>query len=149
MNNLLALTIMETIQKGEYYGYHTIKDDIFKMESFWDLTETDFRDAMKSLEDNKCILPKGGMSRGDEYRLNEDKDCIKIFTEKINKDTSKTDLIAEKDNLSLRLMKSQGMLIELQTREIKTKRIYAFFGAIGGAILGFILAHYKEILKIF
>ena len=143
MNELLASTILELIQKGEFTGFYNVRNEIKKMESFFDLTDMQFKDAMQALQEQNCILPLGGGVKRDFYRLNSEKDCLGNYKKRIqniNNQKSSDDEIRRLTADNLRLTNE---LIPLQKKDLQGKIKWLILGVIGTAIL----ANWKEIIQ--
>ncbi|MBI3237463.1 MAG: hypothetical protein HYZ43_01235, partial [Flavobacteriia bacterium] len=108
------------------------KGKLFKLDGGYKIEA----ERIKSNVDSHVNLTKVNMSKQEDE-------------EKIRKLTIEN-LEYEKQNRSLKesANKKGEELKELQIKELKRKRIWAVFGAIGGAALTFAIDHYKDILKL-
>ena len=136
MNEKLALCILHFIESGSSNYYFSIRTEIEKMESFFEVTPEEFKDTITALQKNGCLLPIGGESR-DCYRLNPEKNCIANYTAKHNSqqliidlDSKTKSLTAENLSLSTENLRLSNELIPLQKREIRGKVKWAIIGAI-------------------
>lgn len=143
MNDFLALTILELIQKGEFTGFLNVRDEVKKMDSFFDLTDIQFRYAMFALQEQNCIIPLGGGVQRDFYRLNPDKDCLNKYKEKVQQSNNQKSSDDEIKRLTKENLKLANELIPLQKKDLQDKIKWGILGLLGGAVL----TNLKEIIK--
>ncbi len=145
MNDKLALEILQTIKRGQSFGRTTVRDEILNMEGFHDITQTDVKEEFDRVENLQFILSYHNDAQNGRlcYKLNPEKDGIKILSDKIAKSQNKEDLQTENDRLTTEN-------IRLTNKHLKGKYKWAFWAAIGGYILGHagkILLYVKHLFR--
>ena len=159
MDEKLALSILQVIEKDESFGFFSVQTEIKKMELFYYLTDEKYNDTFGELRKNECLLPRG-IDR-DCYRLNPEKNCIKKYSEKLASIQSDIDTDAEiksltainlklgTENLKLSSenLRLSSELLPLQKKELKGRIFWGILGALGGSFLTFLVTYLKEILK--
>ena len=116
MDNFMALEILKVLKKGESNGYQTIKRDILDMESFMDKTETDFQITFKKLEELKHVIDYRDETTNNmqEYRLNNEKDYISFYQNKVNSSNNDNNLEIQIRQLNLDKLQYESTIRDLQ-----------------------------------
>ena len=141
--NLLRISILQVIQKGEFFGRQTVYNEIKTWGSFIALKESEYAPIFNDLLQNECIVSKNHPNLN-EYAVNPSKDCLQYYNDLMDKANKEENAAAKVITLQTENLKLQNELIPLQKKELKNKILYTAIGA----ILVYTLEHLQDALTL-
>ena len=109
MDDKLALEILKIIQAGESSGYHTVKNDIMKMNGFIEVNDTKFKEIWDKLSETKCIIDFRNPEQNNVrcWKINPERNCFEFYEAKIKSIESVDPLAEEKSNLEMQKLRGE------------------------------------------
>lgn len=134
----LAIKILEYITEGETFGRDNIFNELKKTDKYFNLTKESYMITFNALEENECIrrntfLPQRG------YIIGNPK-CLELYKRNSEAVTTKDNVRVRIEYLTAENLRLQNEMLPLQTKDLKEKKKWAFWGGVAGAIFGFLLA---------